>query len=64
MLKEEKVRSLSSQSQSTNGFDENLKHKWIKNSHPQYSLIKSNKVISESSIISSQLPGSNTSNSE
>ena len=38
--------------------------KMVKNSRPQYSLIESNSVISECSIISSQLSGLNTSISE
>ena len=50
-----------SQSQSSNGFDENLIHKWVNNSRPQYSLIESDSFVSESSNISSQLSGSNTS---
>ena len=62
--KEVKGRYLSAQSQSSNGFDENLIRKWVNNSRPQYSLIESDSVISESSIISSQLSGSNTSISE
>ena len=53
-----------SQLQSSNGFDENLIHKWVNNSRPQYSLIESNSFVSESSNISSQLSGSNTSISE
>ena len=62
--KEVKGRFLSAQSQSSNSFDENLIHKWINNSRPQYSLIESDSVISESSIISCQWSGSNTSISE
>ena len=53
-----------SQSQSLNDFDENLIYKWVNNSRPQYSLIESDSVVSESSNISSQLSGSNTSVSE
>ena len=53
-----------SQSQSSHGFDENLTHKWVNNSRPQYLLIESDGVVSESSNISSQLSGSNTSISE
>ena len=53
-----------SQLQSSNGFDENLIHKWVNNSRPQYSLIESNSFVSEFSNISSQLSGSNTSVSE
>ena len=52
-----------SQLQSSNGFNENLIHKWVNNSRPQYSLIESNSFVSESSN-SSQLSGSNTSISE
>ena len=59
--KEVKVRS---QSQSSHGFDENLTHKWVNNSRPQYLLIESDGVVSESSNISSQLSGLNTSISE
>ena len=62
--KEVKGRFLSAQSQSSNSFDENLIHKWINNSRPQYSLIESDSFFSESSIISSQWSGSNTSISE
>ena len=51
--KEVQDRSLSAQSQSSNGFDENLIHKWVNNSLPQYSLTESDSVISESPIISS-----------
>ena len=59
--KEVKVRS---RSESPNGLDENLIHKWVNNSSPQCSLIGSDSVVSESSNISSQLSGSNTSVSE
>ena len=47
--------SLSAQSQSSNGFDENLIHEWVNNSRPRYSLIERDSVISESSIFNSQL---------
>ena len=53
-----------SQSQYSNGFDENLIHKWVNNAHPRYSLIESDSFVSESSNISSQLSGSNSSISE
>ena len=53
-----------SQSQSLNDFDENLRYKWVNNSRPQYSLIEIDSVVSQSSNISSQLSGSNTSVSE
>ena len=59
----QKGKSLSAQSQSSNSFDENLIQKWVNNSCPQHSLIESDSVISESSIISSQWSG-NTSISE
>ena len=59
MPKDAKGRSLSAQSQSSNGFDGKLTHKWVNNSHPHYLLIESDSVISESSIISSQLSGLN-----
>ena len=59
MPKDAKGRSLSAQSQSSNGFDGKLTHKWVNNSHPHYLLIESDSVISESSIISSQWSGLN-----
>ena len=64
MPTEVKRRSPSAQSQSSNDIDENLIHKWVNNSRPQYLLKENDGVISESSIISSQLSGSNTSISE
>ena len=37
-----------SQSQTSIGFDENLINKWVNSSRPQYSLIESDSVVSES----------------
>ena len=62
--KEVRKRSLSTQSQSSNGFGENLIQKWVNNSCLQYSLMETGSPFPESSIISSQLSGSNTSISE
>ena len=52
-----KGRSLNAKSQSSNSFNENLIQKWVNNS--KFSLIQNDSDISESSVISSHLSGSN-----